>query len=177
VVTAKRVVAQLSVEHPQEGDTPKVTFVGSQYVDLRIAGFPVEPLINLDLLTPSEDYPQQPWLKNERVLKAARDQHSRRLEGTDAPEWVDARFGWLRSDQSIGERGHVSASLVDGFRGTIVGSSYGHIIEIPEFGKFYFGEVTFYHHMFRLTMVRADLGCGTHGKVSTSTTASNGQPA
>lgn len=176
IVTAERVVAQLSVEHPQEGDTPLVTFVGSQFVGLRIAGFPVEPLINLDLLTPSEDYPHQPWLKNERVLKAAREQHFRRLDGTDAPEWVEARHGWVGSDQTIGERGHVAASLVDGFKGTIVGRSYGHIIEIPEFGKFFFGEVSFYHHMFRLTMVRADLGCPVKGHVSGGTAGSNGQP-
>ncbi len=48
IITADRVVAQVSTEHPKEdGHVPKVTFLGSRFENLRIGGYPVE--VELDL--------------------------------------------------------------------------------------------------------------------------------
>src|SRR5215469_11899327 len=45
VVTCDRIVAQVSTDHPryeEEGHVPSVTFLGTQFYNLRIGGFPVE---------------------------------------------------------------------------------------------------------------------------------------
>jgi hypothetical protein len=48
VITADRVVAQVSTEHPMvNGHVPKVTFLGTSFKNLRIGGYPVE--VELDL--------------------------------------------------------------------------------------------------------------------------------
>ncbi len=44
VITCDRIVAQVSTEHPRfedEGHVPSVTFLGTQFYNLRIGGFPV----------------------------------------------------------------------------------------------------------------------------------------
>ena len=181
IVTAERIVSQLSIEHAAttvEGATsfppPRVTFAGAQYHNLRIAGFEVQPEINLDLLTPTESPTGQPWRKNEGLLKAARDQHEMRMANTGTPDWVDRRYG--NSDEAVVKRGYVLASLVNGFQGTIVGKAYGNIVEISEFGRFSFAELSVHDDIFRLTMLRAELGCAVHGSATTGTTGSNGGP-
>jgi hypothetical protein len=48
VITADRLVAQVSTEHPmREGHVPKVTFLGTRFENLRIGGHPVQ--LELDL--------------------------------------------------------------------------------------------------------------------------------
>ncbi len=178
IISADRVISQISTDRPSGGQIPRVTFVGSQFVGLRIAGFPVEPLINLQLLLPTYDGPNCPWLKNETFLTTARDQFAQTVSGRyPTPDWLMRRYGWIKSDKEIAEYGHVQTSLVDGFEGTIPGKSWGHIIEIAEVGKFFFGEVSMYDNIYRLTMVRAEIGSGTAGTVSGGSTGSNGGSA
>ena len=175
MVTAERVVSQIATERPPDGFSPAVTFVGSQFIGLRIAGFPVEPVINLKLLTPPYDGPKRPWLKNSNLLQPAREQHTQRASGEHGkPDWLEHRYGWVHSNKAVAERGHVQCSLVDGFTGTIPGKTYGHVVEIAGVGRFFFGEVSFYDHVYRLTMVRAEIGSPTGGSVSGPTTGSNG---
>jgi hypothetical protein len=175
MVTAERVVSQIATERPPDGHSPTVTFVGSQFIGLRIAGFEVEPIINLKLLTPPYDGPKSPWLKNDKLLQSVRDQHTLRTSGEHGkPEWLTHRYGWVHSKEDVAEQGHVVCSLVEGFTGTIPGKTYGHIVEIAGIGKFFFGEVSFYDHLYRLTMVRAEIGSPTGGSISGGTTGSNG---
>jgi hypothetical protein len=175
MVTAERVVSQISTERPPDGHSPSVTFVGSQFFGLRIAGFLVEPTINLNVLVPQYDGPKRPWLKNDKLLKTAREQHTQRISGPHGePDWLTKRYGWIESDEKIAEHGRVHASLVNGFTGTIPGKTWGHIVEIAGVGRFYFGEVIMYDHIYRLTMVRAEIGSPTGGTVSGGTTGSNG---
>jgi hypothetical protein len=174
IVTVERIVSQISIEHPGLSLTPRVTFAGAQYHNLRIAGFEVEPEFNLNLLTPTASETGQPWRKNESFLKATREQHELRMANTGTPDWVERRYG--NSDEAIVKRGYVLASLVNGFKGTIVGSAYGNTVEIPEFGRFSFAELSVHDNIFRLTMLRAELGCAVHGAVSGGNTGSNGGP-
>src|SRR6202035_360400 len=110
-----------------------------------------------------------------KFIQSARQQHTERVSGEHGkPDWLVQRYGWVHSDEKVAEHGHMYASLVDGFKGTIPGKTYGHIVEIPGVGKFYFGEVSFYDHLYRLTMVRAEIGSPTGGNVSGGTTGSNG---
>jgi hypothetical protein len=48
VITADRVVSQVSTEHPfDKGYVPQVTFLGTKFENLRVCGFPVEVILNL----------------------------------------------------------------------------------------------------------------------------------
>jgi hypothetical protein len=181
IVTAERIVSQLSIHHaattvedPTVFPPPRVTFAGAQYHNLRIAGFDVQPQFNLNLLIPTESPTGQPWRKNEGLLQAAREQHQLRMASTNTPDWVNRRYA--ASNEAIIKRGYVLASLVNGFEGTIPGKVYGNIVEIEEFGRFSFAEVSVHDDIFRLTMLRAELGCAVHGSVTMGTTSSNGGP-
>jgi hypothetical protein len=49
IITADRVVSQVSTEHPyKDGHVPKVTFLGTKFENLRICGFPVELTLDLE---------------------------------------------------------------------------------------------------------------------------------
>src|SRR5208282_5619400 len=50
IITADRVVAQVSTEHPTiYGHVPKVTFLGSSFENLRVAGYPVQVVLDLEV--------------------------------------------------------------------------------------------------------------------------------
>jgi hypothetical protein len=70
--------------------------------------------------------------------------------------------------------GCVLCSLVDGVDGTVPGVTIGHFVEIPDFGRIFLGEIMAFPHSIQLTMVRAELGCNVHGKVSASSSYING---
>src|SRR5258708_3126118 len=62
VITADRVVAQVSAEHPLTypgGHVPKVTFLGTHFENLQVAGYPVQLELNLGFCgnTPEGDRP------------------------------------------------------------------------------------------------------------------------
>ena len=78
ILTADRVVAAVSTEHPlNDGDVPKVTFLGSRFENLRIGGYPVEVEIDLGICgnKPPED---RPYLADDDFLGRV----SRQLEDT-----------------------------------------------------------------------------------------------
>ena len=49
VVTADRIVARMSSQHPGDHHEPHIVFLGSRFDNLRIAGCPVEAELNHDL--------------------------------------------------------------------------------------------------------------------------------
>jgi hypothetical protein len=174
VVTADRVVGQISVEHPRKGHHPIVTFVGSQFVNLRIAGVPVVPEMNPRILVPAPKYPDKPVFRDEDFRKAVRDQHGDRKGHETLGEWIKDRYGWVESEEALHERGFLHCSLVDSLPGKFPGETYGHCVHIPEVGTFYFGEVAIDYNSYRITMVQAELGCPVHGVVSVATGGTNG---
>src|ERR1700736_4038732 len=49
-ITADRVVSQVSTDHPyKDGHVPHVTFLGTQFKNLRVGGFPAELTLNLGI--------------------------------------------------------------------------------------------------------------------------------
>ena len=97
-----------------------------------------------------------------------------REKAPKVPKWAQDRYSWVADDKGVEEKGHVVCSLVDNLIGDIPGNVFGHVVEIPEFGKFFFGEVMFDQGTFQLTMVRAELGCAVGGTFAAATTRSNG---
>jgi hypothetical protein len=176
VVTADRIVAQLSVKHPKVGYVPTVSLAGSNFVNLRINGQPIEPHLNLNLLNvkqpkgkPSVSFHRHPELR----LAAAR-QSKAITAAAGAPDWLNFRYGWLASEKGLAERSYLHCSLVDQVRCPAPNTSYGHIVHIPDFGDLILGELTLDANSFHLTMLRAEMGCMTDGTLTVSTARSNG---
>jgi hypothetical protein len=173
-VTAEKVVAQISVEHPRDGYTPKVTFVGSQFVNLRIAGVPVKVVINDKILTPAPDYPPVPWTKNGEFHDTIRKQKRRRFESGPTPDWAGKFLTDTDPLDGFDEKGYFLCSLVDSIDGKFPGESCGHLVKIPDVGTFIFAEVAVDHGSFRLVMVRAELGSPVTGSLSAGASRTNG---
>jgi hypothetical protein len=195
VVTADKIVAQLSVAHPHDGGSPTISFVGSQFINLRISGNLIEPVIKYDLFAdhdgvdeenPNKRYPKQAWPKQEKFLKKveaqlinARDTYTKKYDGAPLPAWIKNHFHPIEPGQSLNDRDYIVCSLIDQLPALpehFPGVTCGHGIYVPGFGKIYFGEVIVHQGTFTVSMVRAQLGSPVGGAISAATVRSNGSP-
>lgn len=190
VVTADRVVAQISTEHPLEGYTPKVSFVGTQFVNLRIGGYDIEPVLDLGFCDPdgANEYPKQPCIQDPAFLKKAGKLHQSvrsEPEGKANPawsryrDWLEQRYPLSESDSDPGDKlakemGMVLCSLVQELKEDCPWRPFGHVIVVPEFGKIFLGELLLDHNSFHLIMLRLELGCPVQGEISSGDTRTNG---
>ena len=202
VVTADRMVAQLSIEHSRVAGQyyPKVTLIGTQYENLRIAGRAVTPAVNLDLFVASDadrasrsneqsgklsletepnliEFPDLPWPEMPAFLNTAILQSSQILKTEGVPEWLRSRFDWIASSEQRAKRGYVLASIVNGVHNAAPGSSFGHVVQVPGFGNIFLGELIVTPLGFDLTMLRAEMGCLADGTVSICSGRGNGFPS
>lgn len=188
VLTAERLVAQVSSNHPpQDGHFPHVTFLGTQFTNLRISGFPLELTVNLGICGDRE-HGDISYLDNPTFLKAAQEQTAALASAKGLPDKLKAHYGGkLEQLKALigkcGKRGKgevkpsVQCSLV-----THIGEvpipgvkSFGHILVIPDFGTVSFGEIEVTEKMepnseqpdnyFKLTNLKMDLGCIGHGRM------------
>ncbi len=181
IVTAERIVSQISVEHPREGSAATISFAGSRFEDLRIGGQEVCPRLNSRLMgTCSEadnDASQILWPallqtghgQAREVVRSITERANR-----SGYEWALQRYGWMDEKREQKKDGCVLCSLVDGVEGTVPGTTIGHFVEIPDFGRIFLGEIMAFPHSIQLTMVRAELGCNVQGQVSASSSYING---
>jgi len=182
IITAKRIVAQLSVEHPLEGYVPKINVTGSQYVDLRISGIPVTPIINYDIFEGYEGspgYPTKSWTQQTSLKKHIERQYKEAGGGSEeTPDWVKHHFHWLESGESDNTKDSLVCSLVDGFEGipkNFPGKVFAHSIYVRDFGRVFFGEVIVQGGTYSVSMLRIHLGSPVGGAISAATARSNGQ--
>lgn len=185
VVTADKIVAQISSKHPKKGNHPIVSFVGSQFVNLRINGQPIEVVLDTHPLPgkpipPTKGKsslagdPKVSSYQHPDVRKLAAAQ-SRRITGhKHAPDWVKRRYGWLESVNEITDKGHLLCTLVKEIKGGDPDYTYGQVIHVPGFGNVFLAEVTCDHKSHHLTMLRAEMGCASSGTVSMSAASTNG---
>jgi hypothetical protein len=188
VITADRVIAQISTEHPAEGYTPKVSFVGTQFVNLSVSGKKTDPVIDLGYCDQGDpdDYPKQPCILNPQFLKKADEQHQGMRPTQEETsrsgrylEWLKQRYPVGQSEKTSGgalnqERGMVLCSLVQEIQGDRAGKSLGHVLVIPEFGKVFLCELLLDHNSFHLIMLRFELGCPVVGCLGVCDTRTNG---
>ncbi len=81
IVTADRIVCQISTDHPPIGYVPTVTFLGTRFENLRIAGHQVKLELDLDMLGAK---PKKDARVFERPgLSEAREHSARALEGPE----------------------------------------------------------------------------------------------
>lgn len=178
VVTADRIVAQMELEHPREGDYPKVGFLGCKFENLRINGKPVSPHLDLDIasLSPtshkaaaeghnhpvattqgSTGFPDRPWPEVPSFVEKAVAQSERIIRATGVPDWLKRRYEWMTSEEARRKKGYVLCSLVDSVSGADPGVDFGHVLVIPNFGSVFLGEMVVDAKSFQLTMLRVEM--------------------
>jgi hypothetical protein len=172
VVTADKIVAQVSVEHPLDGGDPVVTFTGSRFEGLKIGGQDASPTLNPSLLDGGAGGGPITWPLFQKTgrLQAAKLVKSAQSGGA-AYQWVVDRYGWIASAKAPGS---ILCSLVDGIGSAVPGKSFGHVIDIPSFGKVIFGEVMAFPASVHLSMIRAELGSPTSGGMTAAAISTNG---
>jgi hypothetical protein len=183
VVTADRVVGQIITEHPLEGYVPTISFLGTRFENLRVAGHPVHLDYNLELFG-SKPAGDAPYIREPEVLKRISKQYSSILETNDLPD--DLRETYNQHAASLGKTESVECSLVNQVNGYHPGLSFGHIIRIPEFGTITLAKLKITQEdpnpasgipmktTVTLTMVDLKLGCVIDADIPIGTGGSNG---
>ena len=182
IITAKRIVAQLTVEHPHEGYIPKIYVTGAQFVDLRISGIPITPVLNYDIFEEYDGapgYPTTPWAQQSSLRKQIERQYAEASGGSnESPDWVKHHFHWLESKEKSNTKDSLVCSIVDGFEKipkNFPGKVFAHSIYVRDFGRIFFGEFIIQGGTYSLSMLRVHLGSPVGGALSVSTARSNGQ--
>src|ERR1700678_1581498 len=154
VVTADRVVAQISTVHPVfgKGQVPSVTFLGTRFENLRIGGHKIEVKRNLDILGPKpagdKSYFEDPGVQSRASL-----QYDKAATAEGHPELAVAAYPKGRA--GVVGSGQLQCSLVDSVEGepeeakpgepapkvSYGGTSFGHVIDVPHFGKIFLAEL------------------------------------
>jgi hypothetical protein len=184
VVTADRIVGQIITEHPVKGYVPTISFLGTRFENLCIAGFPVEVDFNMNFLgpKPANDgaYTHDPGL-----IGRISSQLGRIGEHQDLPAELHERYNRLSS--SLGAQPEeVECSLVNRASGAYPGHSSGNVITVPDFGTMLLGKVILKHEDFKagtevpkkttveLTMIDFHFGCPIVGNGGTGIGSANG---
>jgi hypothetical protein len=184
VVTADRVVAQINVAHPAEGYVPSVSFLGTRFENLCIAGHQLQVDLDLQLFgaKPKRDaaYSNDAGCAKRLKTHYARIQNLRGL-----PPEVAARYKKLPAI-SKSQRSH-ECSLVTRVRGKFPGRSFGHVLDVPNFGKIHLATVgleesDFVPHkrsvkntVITLTMLDIEMGCIAAGSMQLASGKTNGR--
>ncbi len=160
VITADRVVAQVSTEHANREDkdsdrVPKVTFLGTRFENLRVGGYPVQ--LELDLaICGDKPTGDRPYLQDVGFLDRVR----RQLEGVAGAQGIpeelekqyDAKVAYIddlkngANGRAKGERNgypKLQCSLVKSIGPIPIPGvkTFGNIIVIPDFGTVALAEV------------------------------------
>jgi hypothetical protein len=183
VVTADRIVGQTVTEHPLEGYVPSISFLGTRFENLRIAGHPVDLDLDHDILgaKPEGD---RTYTKDSGLIGRVGSQYSGVLESSGLPEDLRERYNRLSS--TLGSAEAVECSLVNRASGSYPGLSFGHIIYVPDFGKIVLARLKVSHGEYNtptgapritnvhLTMVDLELGCVAQGNAPIGSGSANG---
>jgi len=183
VVTADRVVGQIIVEHPLQGYVPSISFLGTRFENLRIAGHQVNLEIDHNILGAKPDGDRE-YTKDSGLISRVGGQYRRVLESSELPEDLRERYNRLSS--TLGSAEAVECSLVNRASGSYSGHSFGHVIHVPNFGKIVLAKLKVSHGEHNtptgapritnvhLTMVDLELGCAIAGNVPIGSGGGNG---
>ena len=184
VVTADRVVAQISTVHPAygTGQVPSVTFLGTRFDNLRIDGHKVEVERDLDILGPKPD-DDESYFDNRDVLDRIARQYETIAASNNLPDWATEQYPKGRA--ALNGSGRLECSLINSVTGA-PGIPFGHVIDLPHFGRIFLGELKVLRtpgnptkgiydtYRFHLTMIRMQMGCLAQGSVQVGVVDSNG---
>jgi hypothetical protein len=171
IVKAERIVAQVTAEYPGAGGFPRISFAGSHFDQFVIGHSDASIALNSGLLGFASGKAARVALTQALFHETGRQQAAKLVKSVKAEpdhntlRWLTDRYGWMDSDKKPEKDGFSLCSLVDGVGGEIPGRSFGHVLDIPDFGRIFLGEVLVYPRSVQISMVRAELGCTTQGKV------------
>jgi hypothetical protein len=184
VVTADRIVSQVSVMHFYDRRPAEVSFNGTQFVNLRVNHTNVDPKLDFELLSRSRDS-LDPQSRNDS-LQTAIPRFSTLIEGAKRQyqegatsrksfaETCGARFVTTDPESELKEKGTALCSLVNGVTIDRPALASGHRIFLPDFGSIFLGELRVNYFSAQLTMLRLEMGCIADGDLSVGSAYSNG---
>ena len=194
VLTADRVVGQITTHHPpypEEGQVPSVAFLGTRFDNLRIGGHEVKVERHLDIIGPKPDRDKS-YFDDRGVLSRISDQYAKINKTKGLPIWASQQFRWRKpalQPQNGKQISTMQCSVIKSVTGG-PGLSFGHVIDLPHFGKIFLGELTVTRelgtpksksngatpdkYVFHLTMIRLELGCIAQGSTTIVTADANG---
>ncbi|HTR24698.1 MAG TPA: hypothetical protein VMI10_12000 [Terriglobales bacterium] len=204
ILTADRIVAQVSTEHPlKQGSVPKVTLLGTRFENLRIAGYPVEVKLDLEICgdKPGGDSPyltEKAFLgRVERQLKSPKGVPKGLAKHfNDRLTSIDMLKKHANGRAKAKQNGYpkVQCSIVKSIGPIPIPGvkTFGNVIFIPNFGRVALGELEVgmervsgngfsqkgepqYSHYFTLNMLDMTLGCPVGGNGKGPGVSSNGQ--
>ena len=183
VVTADRVVGQMITEHPLDGYVPSISFLGTRFENLRIAGHPVELEFDQEIFGP-KPVNDLPYTQDAGFVSRVSRQYDRIRQNKNLPAALQERYNRLSS--TLGASEEVECSLVNQAAGLIPGTICGNVITIPGFGTITLAKLTVKHEdpheetkvpkktTFTLTMIDCELGCAVSGRTPIGNGNSNG---
>jgi hypothetical protein len=183
VLTADRVVGQTITEHPLKGYVPTISFLGTRFENLRIAGYPVEVEFDHNIFGP-KPLDDAPYTHDAGVISRVARQYDRIGSNKDLPTELAELYN--RLSPTLGKSEAVECSLVNQVAGRYPGKSFGHIIRVPGFGIITLAKLTVKHEnphertkvprktTLTLTMIDLQLGCPTSGSAPVGGGSSNG---
>jgi hypothetical protein len=183
---ADRIAAQISLAFTVGAEYPRVSFLGTELLGLRIGGVELRPEFNFGVFHgPDPDkYPTRPLVDDPSFLKRASSQLAAVEKlfgwGAEANPGSGAERSSKADTQEAGSadngteaanpgQGSLLCSVVEKIEianGTLPGSQVGHAISIPNFGSIFLAELIAGRGSFDLTMLRLELGCPVSGTVS-----------
>ena len=180
IVTADRIVGQLSVLHWADGRPDRISISGTHYLNLRISNQPIEPVLTKgafqlgpDVVRPNEaDFESLPTYDS--LYSIAVGQFGVARKKTDWPDWLKRRLAGKDPATSIKVRGSALCSIVEQVLVKSPLVSYAHVVRVPDFGNVFLGELLISPKTTQLTMLRAELGSLAQGNLSFASSRSNG---
>ncbi len=166
VVTADRIVARLSSSYDPADEESRILVIGSRFENLRIAGHKVVVELHDELAEKLDTF------------EAVRKEFAR---NKDFRKMAEDPFGGKKLPKTVEAHGVVYCSLVKDIQpsrcaGIVRHGHFGHVLEVPEFGKIHLAEILFQHGRKTLTMVRVELGSPNGGGITAVAADSNGLP-
>ena len=182
VITADRVVGQITTDYPYDGRVPSVSFLGTRFVNLHIGGHKVEVHPDLDVIGPRPADGSSYFEDADSLARMSR-QYKKILAMEHLPAWAAEHFQWKKATAET--QGKAVCSVVNEITGS-PGVCFGNVIKLPHFGKIFLGEVCVertpakseqehdtYH--FSLTMIRVEMGSMAAGTGTAVALDANGQ--
>ena len=149
VVTAERIVAQISVMHFPDDAPSEISFNGSQFTNLRVNGESISPVLDRRVLSgrPSEGQSPETSVKIVQrngvpfsdLLWVAEEQFVAWKES--GVEKLGPRFAMAGPEADLVRKGSALCSLVRGVEVEAPARAYCHVINIPDFGNIFLGEM------------------------------------
>jgi hypothetical protein len=175
VVTADKLVAQIQTEHPLDGDYPTVTFAGSCFENLTVAGQPIDVTLGLDICDQApgvNGYPCLPCIDDSDFLTTVAEQYAFMNTPDNLPDWATDQTipSWIKERYTLvpplSQRTSVLSTIVQSTSGEFPGTPFGNILDLPGIGRVFLGELLVDGSSYELIMVRLELGCTSSSQLS-----------